>query len=161
VARTDLLNSMVPSLNESANAGNRLQGSLQRAVPRLTQYGGFKRLGVSLPEPATGNRFSDRLHEELKATATLLQGQPNEVTICYEQAGISLAHAAVGIINRRYDYAKLAARAHTRCDVFWAPLTNSPCVPPELKSEEPKTLGAIASPAPISHTTDSPSHCGS
>ena len=93
------------------------------------------------------NGLSNQLRQELQDSATLLTWEPNELTFCYELAGLSLAHIAVGIINSRYDFAKLAARAHTRSDVLWASLTDARILGVEDQAEGSSHVAPVSAPS--------------
>jgi hypothetical protein len=119
----DLTGFLLAKADGPKNETVRLRSALDAATPGLLSDGGVKHLVAVLPgTPQTAHR-ADEIRHVIDPDSTLLVAPGNEVTICYECAGLSLAHLAVHLIQGRRDYFELAARVHTRHDINWSQLS--------------------------------------
>jgi hypothetical protein len=108
---------------ESDKTSGRLQSAMETAKPRFLASGGIQHFIAVLPSGPDTQRHTEEIRHALDPDASVLVCPNNELTMCYEGAGISLAHLAVDLIQGRRDYVELAERVHTRHDVEWSPLT--------------------------------------
>jgi serine/threonine protein kinase len=106
-----------------AEAKSRLQTAVHAAEPRFLESGGLRHLVAVLPQCSDASQASERICRALDQNASVAGSADNELIMCYEGAGISLAHVAVNLIQSRHDYVELADRVHTRHDVEWTPVT--------------------------------------
>jgi hypothetical protein len=92
-------------------------------MPELLKNGGARRLLAMLPVASRAVASVEQLEEQIGAPVSVVSGPANEFTLCCEAEQLSVVHVAVDLIGQRSDYAELARRVHTRCDVQWSSLT--------------------------------------
>jgi hypothetical protein len=108
---------------ETAQLEKTLAAHMQAAVPRLQAAGGWQHLVLSLPGSPAGAALGDLVTRALPHVPTTVLNAADDVIVCREAAHLPVTEVAAALTDRESSYAETAARALTRLDVAWAPLT--------------------------------------
>ncbi len=101
---------------------DRLLQAVDAARPKFGNCGGAQRMLAILPSSSAESELARALNARLDPPPTVLTDSDADLTLCYEQQDLALPHVAARLIEGRDDFAKIAARLHTRIDVTWAEL---------------------------------------
>ncbi len=93
---------------------------LADAMPGLAECGGARRVMLALPEADPQQRLTKGLQRVYGNTLNTVTGCGSEIMLCAELEQISLPHLLAELTQGCDDYAKVAARLHTRTDIDWA-----------------------------------------
>lgn len=122
IARAEILRALkrlnLPELLCENSPSRPLHETLQRALPRLPDCGGARRLLLVVPRGSDPN-LPASYEKEAGLVPSVAWDSDADWTVCYEWEQLSLVHAAAALIDYRSDYADAATRMHTRTDVTW------------------------------------------
>jgi hypothetical protein len=122
-ARPDVLNSAFAALTDDGGSSAAL-GAAGAVMPPFLERGGAYRTLTVVPSESSGGRSMEFWRTALGDNASLLATPGQDVVTVCEGWRLPIVSVALGLIQRRRDYADFADRVHTRSDVSWTPLTS-------------------------------------
>jgi hypothetical protein len=103
-------------------AGPVLKAHLEQAIPPLAVSEGIHHYVVAVPPGPAGDTLKQLVEQVApELPATILGGEEN-ILLCCEAAGLSMARIADVLIGPEAGYREIARQVLTRTDVRWTPL---------------------------------------
>ncbi len=98
----------------------------EKSTPELLKLGGYSSQLFVLPQVESPEATAQSIRDAIGSEVSVLTGSGGNLSVCTEIGGLPLARVAVDLIECRRDYAEFADRVHTRNDISWAPLGDTP-----------------------------------
>ena len=120
--QVDITAFLVQANHEAAQSKRALRDLVEMATPPLLAAGGSRRFVlISPPSPAIP-AIKEAFREDLGLSLSTVCDDRDELAICCEAEGLSLARVAATLLAQWPHCADIASRLHTRRDVAWLPI---------------------------------------
>jgi eukaryotic-like serine/threonine-protein kinase len=129
------------SVNGQKANESKLRESIEAATPRVLEHWGDRRVIAVVPRGTDAASKARELSQSAGVDVSVVEGSDGNTTLCVEAEHLSLAHLALGLVERRRESVEFAKRVQSRSDIAWTPLL---AVPLESHHEPPSRLSTIS-----------------